>query len=184
MSEQEAPGGLGLVQAFVNTADLPVGPDELGDPPGAAEWIRRLGGDAATISPAERTRLVGVREALRDLLEAHTGKNVAGEPRVRLQKLLGKASLTPVVDAFGPSLVPAHTSGVDGFLALLSAAIVEAGYRGTWERLKVCRADTCRYAFYDESKNGRGHWCSMKVCGTREKARSYRARKKESAAVE
>ena len=180
MSSDVAPGGLGLVQAFVNSVELPDGPDELGDPPGAATWIRQHGVAVTDVPPADHRRLIEVREALRDLLEAHTGNNVPGEPRVRLQKLLGKAALSPVVDAFGPGLVPVRASGVDGFLGQISAAIVEAGYRGTWERLKVCRSDTCRFAFYDTSKNTRAHWCSMRTCGTREKARSYRARKKGS----
>jgi predicted RNA-binding Zn ribbon-like protein len=46
----------------------------------------------------------------------------------------------------------------------------------TWARLKACRSDTCRWAFYDHSKNRSGHWCSMEVCGARHKAREYRAR--------
>lgn len=48
----------------------------------------------------------------------------------------------------------------------------------TWPRLKACREDTCRWAFYDHSKNRSGHWCSMEVCGARHKARQYRARHK------
>jgi predicted RNA-binding Zn ribbon-like protein len=47
---------------------------------------------------------------------------------------------------------------------------------GTWERLKVCPAHDCLWAFYDSSRNRSGHWCSMKVCGNRAKARSYRER--------
>ena len=52
---------------------------------------------------------------------------------------------------------------------------------GTWERFKVCRSDTCRWAFYDHSKNGRSCWCSMRVCGSRQKARTYRARQRAGA---
>ncbi len=47
---------------------------------------------------------------------------------------------------------------------------------GNWPRLKVCREDTCAWAFYDRSKNRSGAWCSMAVCGNRTKARAYRAR--------
>ena len=48
---------------------------------------------------------------------------------------------------------------------------------GTWERLKACERDVCRWAFYDHSKNRSSHWCSMAVCGQREKnRRAYRRR--------
>ncbi|TMI13474.1 CGNR zinc finger domain-containing protein, partial [Candidatus Bathyarchaeota archaeon] len=43
----------------------------------------------------------------------------------------------------------------------------------TWARLKACSSDTCRYAFYDNSKNHTGKWCSMAVCGNRNKVRKY-----------
>ena len=47
---------------------------------------------------------------------------------------------------------------------------------GTWLRLKACRNYTCRWAFYDHSKNRSGHWCTMSVCGNRQKSRGYRQR--------
>ncbi|MFI7544479.1 CGNR zinc finger domain-containing protein [Actinoplanes sp. NPDC049599] len=34
----------------------------------------------------------------------------------------------------------------------------------------------CRSVFYDRSKNGSKTWCSMEVCGNRNKTRSYRRR--------
>jgi predicted RNA-binding Zn ribbon-like protein len=57
-------------------------------------------------------------------------------------------------------------------LAIVHRAVVE----GTWQRMKVCPADDCRWAFYDHSKNRSGKWCSMAECGNRMKARAYRAR--------
>jgi predicted RNA-binding Zn ribbon-like protein len=46
----------------------------------------------------------------------------------------------------------------------------------SWERLKACRAEDCRWAFLDDAKNHSRAWCSMKVCGNRAKARAYRER--------
>jgi predicted RNA-binding Zn ribbon-like protein len=34
------------------------------------------------------------------------------------------------------------------------------------------------WAFYDRSKNRSGHWCSMRVCGNRAKARQFRERRR------
>ena len=43
---------------------------------------------------------------------------------------------------------------------------------------QVCVADDCQWAFYDTSKNRSRHWCSMGVCGNRQKTRTYRARQR------
>lgn len=75
-----------------------------------------------------------------------------------------------------PTLVPA-VSGVRGALALVLAGAATAAAEGTWERLKICPADNCRWAFYDRSKNRSRRWCAMRVCGNREKTRTYRERK-------
>jgi len=47
---------------------------------------------------------------------------------------------------------------------------------GTWERLKVCLADDCQWAYYDRSRNRSSVWCDMQVCGNRQKVRAFRAR--------
>src|SRR5580704_18041298 len=169
-----APGSLQLVQRFLNSTEMPDGVDELRTAPLAAEWLTRASGASIQVSEKDRARLVATREALRDLLEAHTGENVDPAVAVRLEKLLGTAPLRPVLSAAGATLA-VNCGGVDNFLGMISTANVEATLMDTWERLKVCRSDACRWAFYDRSKNGRSCWCSMRVCGSREKARNYRA---------
>jgi predicted RNA-binding Zn ribbon-like protein len=73
------------------------------------------------------------------------------------------------------ALVPAG-EGADAVVAELLAIVHEAMADGTWTRLKACRSETCEWAFYDHSRNRSGTWCSMAVCGNREKARTYRRR--------
>jgi predicted RNA-binding Zn ribbon-like protein len=68
-----------------------------------------------------------------------------------------------------------------GSLGRLIAIMVEAMADGTWSRLKACSAETCQWLFYDTSKNRSGHWCSMRVCGNRAKARQFRARRRTGA---
>jgi len=77
-------------------------------------------------------------------------------------------------------LSPAVT-GVDGFLAGLMAALARSMADGSWGRVKSCRSDTCRWLFIDHSRNRSGTWCSMAGCGSRMKARAYRARQREAA---
>ena len=88
-----APGSLLLVQQFLNSYDMPDGVDGLETPQRAADWLTTATGVAIRVSDKERGRLVATREALRNLLEAHTGENVDPAVRVRLQKLLGHAAL-------------------------------------------------------------------------------------------
>lgn len=173
-----APGRLALVQTFVNSVHLPDGVDELGDPRTAAGWLTHHGAQGVrVIDEASRLRLVDVREGLRTLLTSHTGA-VVDQPAVdALMARLNDAQMRVVLRPGGIELTAA-SGGVSGFLATLLAGMVEASVAGTWDRLKICRDDECRWAFYDHSKNGRGAWCSMASCGCRSKSRAYRERRR------
>src|SRR5579864_845430 len=116
MSEPEprspAPGSLALVQRFINSTEMPDGVDELRTGPLAADWLRETVGADLEVSEKDRARLVATREALRDLLEAHTGENVDPAVVVRLEKLLGHAPLRPVLSTSGATLA-VDCQGVD-----------------------------------------------------------------------
>ena len=115
----------------------------------------------------EDEREPAFREALRALLvdkrdpEAIAALNAAAD-RVRLR-----------FDADGAAVLQG-----DGLVASMLAIIARAQADGTWERMKACRAEDCRWAFYDRSRNRSRAWCSMSECGNRAKARSYRARQR------
>ena len=70
-------------------------------------------------------------------------------------------------------------TGFSGALGRLVGDVHEAMHDGTWDRLKICSADTCLWAYYDRSKNSHSRWCSSAVCGNRDKVRRYRARAKK-----
>lgn len=44
------------------------------------------------------------------------------------------------------------------------------------DRLKACDSPTCAMVFYDRGKNNRRRWCTMSICGNRDKVANYRAR--------
>ena len=46
-------------------------------------------------------------------------------------------------------------AGVDGFLGGILATLARAMADGSWSRVKSCRNDTCRWLFYDHSRNRR-----------------------------
>lgn len=178
-SRDPAPPTLRLVQAFVNTLDIESGADDLASVEDARRWLeeRRLIARGDPVTRADVHRLVEVREALRDLLAAnHDQSPVDPDALTVLNRAAGSARLRI---RFGPDrlaeLLP-DTSGVDRALATLLADLHRSTVEGTWDRLKVCLNDECRWAFYDQSKNHSGKWCTMRVCGNRMKARAYRAR--------
>src|SRR6202043_102115 len=116
-SRTPAPGSLALVELFINSTEMPDGEDELRTAPLAARWLHERAGADLTVSEKDRHRLIATREALRDLLEAHTGENVDPAVAVRLERLLGHAPLRPVLSAEGATLT-VNCRGVDSFLGM------------------------------------------------------------------
>ena len=175
-----APGALALVQGFVNTVDLEGDWDLLTTPEALRTWLveRELLEASATLTGADLARAVAVREAIRELLFANNGAAADPAAVATLNAVAEDAPLLLRVDTgLRASAVPGD-GGLRGALARLFAIILAAQIDGTWPRLKACRNDVCRWAFYDASKNQSGHWCSMAVCGSRRKTRAYRARRR------
>ncbi len=48
-----------------------------------------------------------------------------------------------------------------------------------WRRLKVCANESCRWAYFDESRNRSRRWCDSKLCGNVMKVRAFRKRKSD-----
>ncbi len=174
-----------LVQELINTHDVEQGVDELSGRAALESWLRErdliASGDALREGDLERTR--AFREALRTLLDEHAGEAERTAAAAALDGAAPGALLRVAFAADGaPALEPvAH--GLDGALAGLLAIIDRAAADGSWQRLKVCAEHTCRFAFYDQSRNRSGSWCSMAVCGNRAKARSYRERRRSAPAA-
>jgi predicted RNA-binding Zn ribbon-like protein len=173
-----APGALRLVQVFVNTNDLEGGPELLHSPAALHEWLVEAGllDSNTRVAPEDHARAIELREAIRGLVSAHAGLPHDRDDADVVNAAAQRAGLRPVLDDPATRFEPA-AGGIDGALGRIVAAIHAAVAEGTWERLKACERDVCRWAFYDHSKNRSGHWCSMAVCGQREKnRRAYRRR--------
>ncbi len=174
-----APGGLRLVQEFLNTNDIEEERDIFRRPDGLREWLgqRGLPGSDVALDDGDVRRAVAVREALRDLLDAHGGEPVGAASLAMLNDAGRRASLVVRFEADGHAELEPGEQGLDGALALVLSEVATAVADGTWSRLKVCRNDACRWAFYDGSKNRSGIWCTMAICGNRMKGRAFRRRK-------
>lgn len=178
-SGSSAPGDLELVRAFVNTLDVESGEDELPSPVALASWLagRGLLVRGTVARGSDLRRALAVREALRSLLVANNGGPVEPDAAPVLEAAARAARLELRFGPDGAAALEATASGVPGAVGRLLAVVSGSMAAGTWSRLKACRAETCRWAFYDQAPNHSRSWCSMAVCGNRTKARAYRARR-------
>ncbi len=170
-----APGSLAMVQRFINTADLEAAADGLRTPEALRTWLRQNVREPGAVGESDLAVALTLREALRDLAEANNGGSPAPSALQVLNRVADRARLAPRFAAGGARLEPL-AGGVDAALGELVAAVYEAMASGAWARLKACARHRCRWAFYDASRNRSGTWCSMRVCGNREKAQRFRRR--------
>ncbi len=170
--DRPAPGDLLLVQRLVNTLDLEEETDALD-----SAWLESAGLASAPLADGDLARVARFREALRRMLLAHNGADVDAGAIAELGAFARQAAVVVEFGADGAPRLGASGSGGDAVMARLLAIVAQAEAEGTWERLKVCPASDCLWAFYDFSRNHSRTWCDMKVCGNRAKARSYRSRR-------
>lgn len=173
-----APGRLELVRQFLNTIDIESGEDDLATPDQLAAWLSERGllRRGARLDARDLDMAIAYRETLREVLEANAGHPEIAGSRARLDEIAAQVPLRVRIGG-RLGLEPIHDSGIDAAIGPLLAIAYEASVEGTWKRLKVCRNDTCRWAFYDSSRNHSGAWCRMAICGNRMKGRAFRQRR-------
>ena len=122
-----------------------------------------------------------VREAFRALLEHNAG---FGEPSPAIFALLNESvkgsAIGLRIDADDQCTVQVESAGTDPVgiaIARLLLIVRDAEREGTWERLKACSRNECRWAYYDRSHSQRGRWCDMATCGNRVKNQMLRSRR-------
>jgi len=191
------------VQTLVNTLALEFERDLLATPADADAWLTAAGlwtpasladaagsanpasptGPADPVSPglpltgAQHGLLTELREACRGVLWSHTDRRPDPAAGARLATALGCCRLTLAAGPDGQlRLVCADQDPFTRAVGAVATAIAEASVAGTWPRLKSCPGHLCGWAFYDRSPAARSRWCSMQVCGSREKMRAYRGR--------
>jgi len=172
-------GELELPLAFANTLDVEEARDELGDAESLRVWL--LGHhliDAETrVSRRDLALAIELRDALRRTLLAHSGIALLSEELHVVNDVLARLPLDVQIDAVGAPRVAARGGGVIAALGRVVCDVATARTLGSWDRLKLCPAEDCLWAFFDASKNRSRRWCSMNVCGNRTKTRTYRRRR-------
>jgi predicted RNA-binding Zn ribbon-like protein len=181
MSEREtADGELGLVQAFVNTVDLQDGPELLPDPHALQAWLvaHALMEAGQTVDDSDLKHAIAVREAMRGVIAGNSGLPVYPLDIATLNEAASASRLRMRFGAGGKGRMEPEATGAVGAMGRLVATLYSAMQDEDWERLKLCDSDSCRWAFYDRSKNHSSRWCTMASCGNREKARRFRQSKR------
>ena len=150
-----------LIVRFINTLDVEVGSDVLDTVDGWQSWLaaRGLNECFGHESPSDLTQARELRDDLRAM--------ASGERCTQVRRVGIQVALT--VD--GEVELSAQTAV--GFIA---AAAAKVAIEQRLDRVKICPADDCRWAFYDTSRNRSRQWCSMEGCGNRAKARAHRQR--------
>jgi len=175
------PAQADLLCAFANTLDVDVDaavPDALTDATELTNWLRQH--DLLDVDDRADSGDLELALTLRSGLREAMLRHADGDTMSRAPDLDATATALPlriVFDGTRPRLTPA-VSGARGALAQLLVAVADTQADDTWGRLKICVANECQWAFYDTSKNRSRHWCSMGVCGNRQKTRRYRARQR------
>lgn len=177
---QTAPGDLELVRQFLNTADLQAGQDELASTDAVRAWFADRSGDPGPVEADGLRRAVALREAIRGLALANNGGRSYPVDLATLNRAVAECELRPRFGPGGSARLEPGAAGLDRALGRLVAAVHEAMATGTWARFKACGRHSCRWAFYDGSRNQSRTWCSMATCGNRTKAQRFRAREAHS----
>jgi predicted RNA-binding Zn ribbon-like protein len=174
---------LHLLQDFVNTNDVEGGNDGLGSPRLLRDWLaeRGLMDRSDDVPQPTWRRAIEIREGLRALGKANNGEPLDREQLAAMNRAAAEVPVLLGVDVADWRLRPAE-AGADGFLGHILATLARAIADGSWSRVKSCRNDTCRWLFYDHSRNRSGTWCTMAICGSRMKSRAYRSRQKAASA--
>jgi predicted RNA-binding Zn ribbon-like protein len=152
--------------------------DSIGTPDELAGWLSDNGlvDDLVEPEKAEHADTLAVREAIRELLLEHNGCECdTTAASATLEEAGRKAKLAVRFVDGRPTLAP-ECEDTRGAVGRIVAAVAELATTPEWQRLKACRDEHCRVAFYDKSRNRSRVWCSMEVCGNQEKARTFRAK--------
>ncbi len=172
----KAGGVIGRVQAYVNTVDLEDGPELLSDPDALHDWLVKEGllEPEATVDVADLRNAIAVREAIRGLIGGNSGSALYPVDVATLNGAAVASRLKVRFGADGRARLEPEVGGVVGAMGRIVGAVYAAESEPDWARLKLCGSPTCRWAYYDHSKNHSSRWCNMASCGNREKARRFR----------
>jgi predicted RNA-binding Zn ribbon-like protein len=157
--------------------------DLLATPEQFARWLTAAGlplREQTSLESARRA-MVALRQRLRAAFDElrQTG-TVSKTTAYAVNLLLGQARVELRLDvaASAAQLIETFDPGAGGPAAMVAQdfARFAVGRPTAQTRLKGCANPACNMVFYDSGKNATRRWCSMALCGNREKIKRYRER--------
>lgn len=166
--------------------------DILIEPSSTIQWLKEnkllRKSDFLSIENEEMLKsLIVELRSLRDLSNMilndlkHQGKlslNVT-EQLKKLTKQV-KVSLTIEEQSDNLKLISEGITTRDHVIYMIIHSIIETLDTIPTHRIRSCEHPECRLYFVDTSKSGKRRWCSMELCGNRQKAAEFYARKKKN----
>ena len=157
---------------FVNTNEVQESQDRLRSPEETRAWLLAEGFEAGELDHDDWAALLAFREGVRAAAAANNGYDLDTDAVTALRGAIDRLGLTVRATA-DASLEVAATTQAGQTLAPLVGTLMAAQADGSWTRVKACARDTCRWLFYDTTRNHSRTWCTSTTCGSREKAKRY-----------
>lgn len=192
---ESAPGGLGFVHDLLNTksAGKPRRSDLLLDlglaqgwvDAGLKQWALATGRRYVEVKLTERDleHLRYFRDELAGTLNAEGDPAAVASSDVDALPTVWTTATSLKLKSNGMVQAEPQGAGAGHIESLAMTEIFQAQLAGTWHRIKLCRSEKCRVAFFDRSRNNSGVWHDVKICGNPANLRAHRARKHESKLV-
>lgn len=145
-------------------------------------WLVRAGFLASRSVPnLRRGALLAAARALRETVRSlivtrKSGKRI--DPAA-LNRVLAKGRSHQELVRSGSTITVARRYDLatpEGVLAPLAEAAADLLAHGDFDLVRHCEGVDCVLWFYDRTKAHRRRWCSMQLCGNRNKVASFRSR--------
>jgi predicted RNA-binding Zn ribbon-like protein len=167
VDDEQVPPPVRLIRDFVNTYEPQVDKEFLPTSDALRDWLaeQHLVPAGAPVADSDLTTALVVREGFRNVLLGHAGHDPDPAAMDALRAALAELPMRLDFDTSSYRLISIRTDAFGQALGQLLDAVRQTTQDGTWLRLKVCARDTCRWAFFDASRNQVRRWCSMAGCG-------------------
>jgi predicted RNA-binding Zn ribbon-like protein len=126
-------------------------------------------------------RAIRLRDALREIFTALVRREPIAPEWIKpindvLRITEGHDELT-AVDGRWNILFVARETGLDWLLAAIARSAAEIVLEGDAAKVRVCANPACGLFFCDKSRTHKRRWCSMAICGNRNKVASFARRR-------
>ncbi|WNC15147.1 CGNR zinc finger domain-containing protein [Brevibacillus brevis] len=125
-------------------------------------------------------RLISLREICRSvLLDLEEAKTISADSCERLRSFIQAIPLYTDIELESDKLAERYRGATqtDDILYQIAISVVHTLQTVQAERIRKCEHEDCVLYFADTSKAGKRRWCSMELCGNRQKAATFYKRK-------